>query len=138
MMTTYLALLNDVAAGRQPEKVIYRNHVYEWDGNEYMRDGRSLSEQMLNWTTKAQTHAEILQYDYRVLTNDERSYLKAVIKPWRSDVKGIRKTVAIAGERCIVIHCRGGMVDLPNFPADIGMYSGMETNKIYTLDELGI
>lgn len=138
MMTTYLALLNDVAAGRQPEKVIYRNHVYEWDGNEYMRDGRSLSEQMLNWTTKAQTHAEILKYDYRVLTYDEQKYLKAVIKPWRNDVKGIRKTVSIAGERCIVIHCRGGMVDLPNFSDDLDLYSGMEANRIYTLEELGI
>lgn len=138
MRATYLQLLEKVAAGRQPEKVIYGNHVYGWNGNEYVYSGTSLTEQMTNWTTRAQTLAECLEYEQKILTDEERDYLRAVISPWRDDVKGIRKTIAIAGERSIVIHCYGGLTALPDYEDDRDLYSGMEADRIYTLEELGI
>lgn len=85
-------------------------------------------------------------YDPRILDDAERRYLEGVIRPWKTQVKTIRKsqfTHVITKERveCINITTRQDdlqyMFRLPNFKAGT-MYEGMEPGREYTLKELGL
>ena len=74
------------------------------------------------------------------LDNTERKYLKAIIKPFRDKVKYITKaTNTLLEENYIVIACNHNYdyITLPNFKKDT-MYKGMEEDRKYTLDELGL
>lgn len=73
------------------------------------------------------------------LTDKEKAYLSAVIKPFRKRIKYIEKIdhsnvnndqylcIALANDRCV----------LPNFKKGT-MYKGIRTGKRYTLEELGL
>lgn len=75
----------------------------------------------------------------KILTDKEKDYLSAVIKPFRGDVEYIEKInhsnvnddqylcIALENDRCV----------LPNFKKGT-MYKGMEVDKAYTLEELGL
>lgn len=84
-----------------------------------------------------------LEQEYSPLTNKEKEYLSAVIKPWRNDVKYVRKErvyVFPDFERIwITYKSVGGIVHmhLPNFERGT-MYQGMELNKEYSLEDLGL
>ena len=86
------------------------------------------------------------EYKEPVLDEEEKKYLSAVIKPFRKKVKYIKKVDTcwgsgknyeyLSGELCN----KDDVVDtfaLPYFPKG-NMYKGMETNKKYTLEELGL
>lgn len=87
-----------------------------------------------------------LSEDYRqpVLYEVERKYLSDVIKPFRGIVTGVSKEL-FYGEGTkeyisIVIQHESGFrerVNLPNFERN-AMYKGMEINKKYALEELGL
>lgn len=78
-----------------------------------------------------------LEQEYSILTDSERAYLSAVIKPWRLRVKSIVKQERLLME-LIVIKCRDRWdVELPNFERGT-MYQGMELNKEYSLEDLGL
>lgn len=82
-----------------------------------------------------------LEQEYKPLILDdvENAYLSAVIKPFRKRIKYIEKIdhsnvkndqylcIALANDRCV----------LPNFKKGT-MYKGMEADKEYTLEELGL
>lgn len=73
-----------------------------------------------------------------ILTDSEREYLSAVIKPFRGKVSYISKQGN--SERTEFIHIElsdGDAADFPNFKTNT-MYKGMELNKSYTLQELGL
>lgn len=77
--------------------------------------------------------------DPKILTDKEKAYLSAVIKPFRKRIKYIEKIdhsnvkndqylcIALANDRCV----------LPNFKKGT-MYKGMEAYREYTLEELGL
>lgn len=74
-----------------------------------------------------------------VLDDVEKKYLSDVIRPFRHNVKNIRKAfcrdsyfIEINMKR--VCDC----VCLPFFNANSKMYKDMELNKLYTLEELGL
>ena len=74
------------------------------------------------------------------LDDAERKYLKAIIKPFRDKVKYITKANnTLLEENYIVIACNHNYdyITLPNFKKDT-MYKGMEEDRIYTPDELGL
>ncbi len=74
-----------------------------------------------------------------VLDDVEREYLSAVIKPFRGKVSYISKQ-KYYDSTMEFIHIDlsdGDVTDFPNFKADT-MYKGMEVNKYYTLQELGL
>ena len=80
-----------------------------------------------------------LEQDCSPLTDKEREYLKAVIKPWRAKVKSIAKK---ADPICLKLYISIRVINessvmLPLFMHDT-MYKGMELGKEYSLDELGI
>ena len=82
-----------------------------------------------------------------ILTDSERKYLSAVIKPFRDRVKYIYKTnviddcsqlISIRMERYdFEENLRCECIDLPYFKKDT-MYKNMVVNIKYTLEELGL
>ncbi len=70
----------------------------------------------------------------QILTDEEREYLTAVIKPFRDKVECIYKMNEGYGYY-IVMYC-GVPANLP--PHQVGMYKGMRPEVEYTLDELGL
>lgn len=74
-----------------------------------------------------------------ILYDAEREYLSAVIKPFRGKVSYISKqnTLNSPMEFIHIDLSDGDSADFPNFKADT-MYKGMEIDKYYTLQELGL
>lgn len=79
------------------------------------------------------------EYSEPILTDSEREYLEAVIKPFRSRVKYIVKCISHNEfkQRIQIVLYDGYCTYLPYFKANT-MYKGMETDKNYTLKELGL
>ena len=86
------------------------------------------------------------EYKEHILDEEEKKYLSAVIKPFRDQVIDIKKIDMYLGCNKNAEYILGELgnkddvVDtftLPYFPKG-NMYKGMETNKKYTLEELGL
>lgn len=75
-----------------------------------------------------------------ILDKVEKEYLSAVIKPFRDNVEYITKFKdRVLNEEFIGITCKGAndFIAFPNFKCGT-IYKGMEKNKNYTLEELGL
>ena len=76
-----------------------------------------------------------------ILSDKEKEYLSAVIKPFRDKVKHISKNKNIErllpNERIIIEFYWGEYTILPDFDEGT-MYAGMEEGMEYTLEELGL
>ena len=80
------------------------------------------------------------EYVPDILTDKEKAYLSAVIKPFRKDVEWIEKIKTYyGGDEFIHITVKRNedCCELPTFKKGT-MYKGMEANKAYTLEELGL
>lgn len=79
------------------------------------------------------------EYKEPILNDAEKKYLSAVIKPFRNRVDYIMKEENICNStEFIHIDLSGGdIADFPNFKVGT-MYKGMEIDKSYTLQELGL
>ena len=80
------------------------------------------------------------EYVPNILTDKEKAYLSAVIKPFRDDIEYIEKIKTYYGEKeyiCIKIKKYYDYCGLPVFKKGT-MYKGMEADKAYTLEELGL
>ena len=79
------------------------------------------------------------EYKPEILTDKEKAYLSAVIKPWKNKIKFIEKFEDTYDKERILIwiigDCRN--IYLPQFEKG-KMYKGIETDKEYTLEELGL
>jgi hypothetical protein len=77
------------------------------------------------------------EYVPDILTDKEKAYLSAVIKPWKNKIKFIEKFEDTYDKERILIwiigDCRN--IYLPQFKKG-KMYKGMEVDKEYTLEEL--
>lgn len=84
------------------------------------------------------------EYKDPILDEAEKKYLKAVIKPFKKHVKTIKKYRPLAKTLYIItINVENEsnydtFVRLPPFEKSSGMYEGMEENRAYTLEELGL
>ena len=79
------------------------------------------------------------EYVPNILTDKEKDYLSAVIKPFREDVKYIKKMdfVIRAKEYLLIKMHDLSTAALPLFEKET-MYKGIEVDKAYTLEELGL
>ena len=80
------------------------------------------------------------EYVPDILTDKEKTYLAAVIKPFRKDVKYIVKFKRYSDQKEYIYMTMKKDDDyctLPIFEKET-MYKGMEVDKKYTLEELGI
>ena len=79
---------------------------------------------------------KVVKQNESILTEKEREYLAAVIEPYRDDVVCIMKSNVFEYPR-VYIHLKHETFGLPWFNKD-EKYKGMELNKGYTLEELGL
>ena len=88
-------------------------------------------EYMLSWLEE--------EYVPDILTDKEKAYLTAVIKPFRKDIKYItKKDFVIKAKEYLLIKMHDlNTAGLPLFEKGT-MYKGMEVNKNYKLEELGL
>lgn len=80
------------------------------------------------------------EYVPEILTEKEKSYLSAVIKPFRENVECIMKFKKYSGKKeyiHVFMECNDDHCELPAFEKGT-MYKGMEVDKAYTLKELGL
>lgn len=77
------------------------------------------------------------EYKPELLDKVEKKYLSDVIRPFRKEVTAIKKIEAPAGREYISILLKDDGMCLPCFKKDT-MYKGMETEKRYTPEELGL
>ena len=79
---------------------------------------------------------EWLLSEAQILDDAEKRYLKGVIRPFRKEVKSIRKLSAVS--EWIVIEMKSHQeTNLPKFKKGT-MYQGMKEDKEYTLEELDL
>lgn len=78
------------------------------------------------------------EYDPKILDEKEKEYLSAVIKPFRKKVKYIEKRFWTPNLEYLSIRLKNNeFFEFPNFKKG-KMYKGMEHDKYYTLEELGL
>lgn len=79
------------------------------------------------------------EYHRPVLDDIEKKYLSDVIRPFRYNVKSIRKSYC-SGQYFIEINMKHNYdrVCLPYFSTNSEMYKGMKARENYTLKELGL
>lgn len=77
------------------------------------------------------------EYVPDILTEKEKAYLSAVVKPFKGKVKTVEKISFGGEEEYLKILLKMDLMSLPFF-AKGTMYKGMEANKRYTLEELGL
>lgn len=76
------------------------------------------------------------EYKEQILNDAEKRYLRGVIRPFKNEVLSIRKLSAVS--EWIVIRMNDyDEINLPKFEKGT-MYQGMEKDKRYTLEELGL
>lgn len=81
------------------------------------------------------------EYKEPILDDVEREYLSAVIKPFRKKVKYIVKIGRIINpiEQYIrIVLFDSSVINFPYFNTNTCMYKGMEEDKLYSLEELGL
>ena len=79
------------------------------------------------------------EYKEPVLDATEKSYLSAVIRPFRNRVIGVRKWFNGKDYQIIISLDDGeNLCELPRFPLSSEMYMGMDSKKWYSLQELGL
>ena len=80
------------------------------------------------------------EYVPDILTEKEKAYLSAVIKPFRKNIECIEKIKTYYGEKeyiYITMKKNYDFCELPVFEKG-KMYKGMETDKAYTVEEVGL
>lgn len=78
------------------------------------------------------------EYIPNILTDKEKAYLSAVIKPFRNEVECIAKYMFSEEKEFLAICLHNGEeITLPIFIRRT-MYKGMKSCKEYTLEELGL
>ena len=78
------------------------------------------------------------EYVPDILTDKEKAYLSAVIKPFREEVKNIEKVNSYNGiDQLIFFKVQDRWCSLPPFKKET-LYKCMEADKKYTLEELGL
>ena len=86
--------------------------------------------------------ARVVKLPKQILTDSEKGYLSNVIEPFRDRVMYVIKSKGSTGEFITIHlnHYNGWLSDLITLPVfeKGAMYKGIEIDKRYTLDELGL
>lgn len=77
------------------------------------------------------------EYKPEPLDYVEKKYLSEVIRPFRKEVTTIKKLEVPSGREYILILLKDDVMCLPRFAKDT-MYKGMEYDKTYKPEELGL
>jgi len=139
---TYGQLMDMIRNNTQPDKIMADvGATYLWDGLNYYRDGDELGYKSL-LSKYSQKYLAGMKFKYEVPPLDaiEKEYINNIIKPFKKKLYGIKVVKRFAGESEWITIVGGGgdlNVSLPLFKKGT-MYEGLEVNKVYTLEELGL
>ena len=97
------------------------------------------SKEMTPTETGTNAYNAWLEQEYKspILDDVEKAYLSAFIKPFRKRIEYIEKISFANGDQFLSVALQKDYCGLPNFKEGT-MYKGMELNKHYTLEELGL
>ena len=77
------------------------------------------------------------EYKEKILDKVEKKYLSEVIRPFRKEVTAIKKSEVPSGRQYLLLILKDDGMHFPCFKKDT-MYKGMELEKRYTPEELGL
>ena len=118
------------------DELLERVNVCNWydyfnSDDDCVQDCKSCEERFVKWLFE--------DSEKTVLDEKEKEYLSAVIKPFRNRVTSVRKWYNGIDYRIIIaLDNNENLCQLPRFPVGSEMYMGMDINKCYTLQELGL
>ena len=166
--TTFRELLNLIYERKQPNKVYLSGTYFgganveiewEWDSvdeeyyyrnsknfNKVYTEGTTLEEVVSDiYTAKQLAEDKIIHLYDEILDDKEKEYLSRIIKPFKMYLISITKEERADREMIIIRYKdymdrnidRASILRLPTFKKGT-MYNGMQTDKQYTLEELGI
>ena len=103
-----------------------------------MKELEEMKKAFDEFMAKAEQTLTRMKGKQEILDKEEKEYLEAVIRPFKDRVSFISKYSCVEGYEYICIHIKDDtFTTLPDF--ELGtMYKGMELDKIYFLDELGL
>ena len=141
MKISYLELLEMIRDNKQPKKIKYigGGEIYIYKGCGYYYYGKVLNEIIVSlYTEKEMVYNKLIEIiEEPILTDKEKEYLSAVIKPFRNKVLYLEKSSLNNGEYLTIATDDVSYSYLPVFK--IGeYYKGMELGKSYTLEELDL
>lgn len=102
----------------------------------YQNGRNCIGEAVSLTSTRALTRWLSSEHKDPILDEEEKRYLSAVIRPFRESVRSIEKS-DIYRDEAICINTEKRYMVFPPFKAGT-MYKGMELNRKYTLEELGL
>ena len=132
---------------KNKDKYDLRNIAYAIESNDnkyefvvYYKFIEIHRENFNNYNSRCGAFTQWLEEEYKpeILTDKEKAYLSAVIKPFREEVERVYKICLKMDKReYLEISLKNGVISLPFFTKGT-MYTGMECEKDYTLEELGL
>lgn len=83
------------------------------------------------------TYQTVYEAKKEILDEEEKRYLRSVIRPFKDKVDCIMKDINVKNEFIVIYIKNDWNINLPDFKKGT-MYKNMELNKKYTLTELGL
>lgn len=110
-----------------PKQIFYSIQKYMDPG--IQRNHEDYTSDILEWMAQ--------EYKEEILDYAEKKYLSEVIRPFRKEVIAIEKSETYTREEYILILFKDDCMHFPCFKKDT-RYKGLEPEKRYTPDELGL
>lgn len=138
-----LTMLND---GKAPKKIYVlaegKKHYYVRNGRDYTACNGSdpLLKLIIKYRTSTQGMVDFkfIHYEESVLDEVEKKYLETVLRPFKNKAKIIEKVETNFGDKYYLRVLLGDDVMVFPYFEKGEMYTGMASNKRYTLKELGL
>ena len=143
---TIVEALKALRVGKKVRNKIWEEHEYIMLKNGFIKYGNGVTHRIDIYGEYDMCDDTWEEYKEDILDKEEKKYLSSVIRPFRDRVISIKKIDMYLGSNKDCEYIFGdldnkyGVVDafsLPYFPKG-SMYKGMETDKRYTLEELGL
>lgn len=110
--------------------------AFDLDDIEYVVKQKHFKSLPNNYTGTIEVENGFIQ-EKEILDDEEKRYLKTVIRPFKNRVRYIFKKDCYDGDCYISIELDDENINFPYFKKET-MYNGMEGDKRYTLKELGL
>lgn len=125
----YLERLKSVVKEAYGSPILIFNSIQHYMDQEIEHNHKDYTSDILDWMAQ--------EYKAEILDLAEKKYLREVIRPFRKEVIAIEKLEAPAGKEYISIFLKDDGMHFPYFEKDT-RYSGLEPEKKYTPEELGL
>ena len=135
---TYGQLMDMIREHKQPNQIKCNDGIsYEWDGTDYRSIGLlTKGRRLIGSYCDAYLARMSVKYEIQPLDEIEKKYIGNIVRPFKDKVRNISKYLC-NGEEWIVIYGDGLRMSFPFFDQGT-MYKGMELDRQYTLEELGL